>query len=153
TTCSCRFPRQNGARVYDLLEKLRVLAVNVRLSSGLPCGFAATGGDACMGTRLASKPLDGWRQIAKLAEDKIVALLDVVLLLPVFGLVALAIRLDSPGPVLFRQKRVRLHNRLIEIYKFRTMFDDQRDDDAERLATKGDPRVTPLGRFLRQTGI
>src|SRR5262249_35787503 len=59
----------------------------------------------------------------------------------------------QPGPVLFRQKRVRLHNRLIEIYKFRTMFDDQRDDDAERLATKGDPRVTPLGRFLRQTGI
>jgi len=150
-------PEPSGERVCELLEKLRVLAVNVYLSPGLspglPCGPAAAGGDACFGARLASKPLDGWRGVAKLAEDKIVAILAVVLLLPVFGLVALAIRLDSTGPVLFRQKRIGLHNQLIEIYKFRTMFDDQRDDDAERLATKGDPRVTPVGRFLRQTGI
>jgi lipopolysaccharide/colanic/teichoic acid biosynthesis glycosyltransferase len=42
---------------------------------------------------------------------------------------------------------------VIEIYKFRTMFNDQRDEDAERLTRKGDPRITPLGRFLRRTGI
>jgi len=150
-------PAATEADVRRVVEKLRILAVNVHLrpelshSSSISDSFIWQ--DDVHAFRLASKPLDGWKAIIKTAEDKIVAAFALLLMLPVLALVALAIRLESPGPALFRQRRFGLNNQIIEIYKFRTMFDDQRDDNAERLTTKDDPRVTPLGRFLRRTSI
>ena len=69
------------------------------------------------------------------------------------GLVALAVKLDSRGPVLFRQKRYGFNNELIEIYKFRSMYVDQADANAAKLVTKDDPRVTRVGRFIRKTSL
>ena len=69
------------------------------------------------------------------------------------ALVALAIKLDSRGPVLFRQKRYGFNNELIEVYKFRSMYVDQTDATAAKLVTKGDPRVTRVGRFIRKTSL
>ena len=69
------------------------------------------------------------------------------------ALVALAIKLDSRGPVLFKQKRYGFNNELIEIYKFRSMYTDQADATASKLVTKGDPRVTRVGRFIRKTSL
>lgn len=63
------------------------------------------------------------------------------------------VRLSSAGPVLFRQRRFGFNNQLIDVYKFRTMYIDQTDENAERLATRNDPRVTPLGRFLRRSSL
>jgi exopolysaccharide biosynthesis polyprenyl glycosylphosphotransferase len=74
-------------------------------------------------------------------------------LAPLFLVVALAIKLDSPGPVFFRQKRYGFNNHLIGVYKFRSMRHDMRDEKAEKLVTKNDPRVTRLGAFLRKTSI
>ena len=140
-----------------MIEKLRILAVNVHLRPELNHPSLISDSfiwqDDVHAFRLASKPLDGWKAIIKTIEDKIVAAFALLLMLPVLAMVALAIRLESPGPVLFRQRRFGRNNQIIEIYKFRTMFNDQRDDKAERLTTKGDPRVTPLGRFLRRTSI
>ncbi len=67
--------------------------------------------------------------------------------------VALAIRLDSRGPVLFKQKRYGFNNELIEVYKFRSMYADRCDAAAPRLVTKDDPRVTQVGRFIRKTSL
>jgi lipopolysaccharide/colanic/teichoic acid biosynthesis glycosyltransferase len=69
------------------------------------------------------------------------------------ALVALAIKLDSKGPVLFRQKRYGFNNELIEVFKFRSMFTDLADANASKLVTKDDPRVTRLGRILRKSSL
>jgi lipopolysaccharide/colanic/teichoic acid biosynthesis glycosyltransferase len=63
------------------------------------------------------------------------------------------VKLDSRGPVLFRQKRYGFNNELIEVFKFRSMYVDQNDAGAARLVTKGDPRVTRVGRFIRKASI
>jgi exopolysaccharide biosynthesis polyprenyl glycosylphosphotransferase len=91
--------------------------------------------------------------VLKAIEDKVVAGLAIVLLSPVMALVALAIKLDSRGPVLFRQKRYGFNNELIVVYKFRSMHADQCDADARKLVSREDPRVTRVGRFIRKTSL
>lgn len=81
--------------------------------------------------------------------DRTVALLTVVVLSPLLLGIALAVRLSSPGPVLFRQVRVGLGGRPFEILKFRTMVDGA-DRMAENVSPEGDPRITTVGRFLRE---
>jgi lipopolysaccharide/colanic/teichoic acid biosynthesis glycosyltransferase len=66
---------------------------------------------------------------------------------------AIAVKLDSKGPVFFRQKRYGFNNEMIEVFKFRSMYTDQSDATAAKLVTKGDPRVTRVGRFIRKTSI
>ena len=80
--------------------------------------------------------------------DRIVALVALVLLAPILVAIALAVRLTSPGPVLFRQVRVGLAGKEFRILKFRTMVDGA-DRLAANITPKGDPRVTPVGRWLR----
>jgi exopolysaccharide biosynthesis polyprenyl glycosylphosphotransferase len=102
---------------------------------------------------LIDKPNSDWDVIIKWMFDKVVATLALIALSPVLAAVALAVKLDSKGPVLFRQKRHGFNNELIEVFKFRSMFVDQADADASRLVTKGDPRVTRVGRFIRKTSL
>ena len=85
--------------------------------------------------------------------DKIVSALALIALSPVMVLVALAIKLDSRGPVLFKQKRYGFNNEMIEVYKFRSMYVDKCDATASKLVQKGDPRVTKVGAFIRKTSI
>ena len=85
--------------------------------------------------------------------DKVVGSLMLILLSPVLLLTALAVKLDSPGPVLFRQKRFGFNNELVEVFKFRSMYVDKLDQGAAKLVTKGDPRVTRVGRFIRKTSL
>jgi lipopolysaccharide/colanic/teichoic acid biosynthesis glycosyltransferase len=68
-------------------------------------------------------------------------------------LVAIAIKLDSRGPVFFRQKRYGFNNQLIEVFKFRSMRVEQLDATASKLVTRDDPRVTRVGRFIRRTSL
>jgi lipopolysaccharide/colanic/teichoic acid biosynthesis glycosyltransferase len=91
-------------------------------------------------------------QAAKHTVDFLLALLGVVGLLPVFVLVAVLIKLDSPGPVFFRQKRAGRNGRLFDIFKFRTMVQGAYLMGS-RLTVKRDPRVTRLGRLLRWSKI
>jgi Undecaprenyl-phosphate glucose phosphotransferase len=102
---------------------------------------------------LLEKPIADWGGVAKWVFDKVVGLLALLLLAPVMLAVAIAIRLDSPGPVLFRQKRHGFNNELIEIFKFRSMYVDRCDANAVNLVTKQDSRVTRVGRFIRKTSL
>jgi exopolysaccharide biosynthesis polyprenyl glycosylphosphotransferase len=102
---------------------------------------------------LLEKPIADWGNVGKWAFDKTVALAALVLLAPVMLAVAAAIKLDSRGPVLFRQKRHGFNNELIEIFKFRSMYVDLCDVNASKLVTKNDPRVTRVGRFIRKTSL
>lgn len=102
---------------------------------------------------VSEPPLKGWAPAYKRAEDIILASLALLLLSPLMGLVAVAIKLDSRGPVLFRQRRYGYNHQPIEVYKFRSMFHDQRDMDAQTQTRAGDPRVTRVGRFIRKSSI
>jgi len=85
--------------------------------------------------------------------DVFVASLLLVFLAPGLFAIALAIKLTSPGPVLFRQSRYGINGRCFEIIKFRTMFIDASDPSGVVQTQRGDPRVTPLGRWLRQSSL
>jgi polysaccharide biosynthesis protein PslA len=98
-------------------------------------------------------PLSAMRALAKRTEDLVIASLALVLLAPFLALIAIAIKLDSPGPVFFRQWRAGFHDRRFRMWKFRTMYHNMRDEGAIRQTTRTDNRITYVGRILRQTSL
>jgi putative colanic acid biosynthesis UDP-glucose lipid carrier transferase len=94
----------------------------------------------------------GLSLLKKNALDKTVALLAVIALLPVFLIISLLIKLASPGPVIYKQKRLGLDGKVFSIYKFRTMYVET-DEAPFQQTTKNDPRVHKLGSFLRRNSL
>ena len=102
---------------------------------------------------VVDKPIADWDLVLKWMFDKIVGSALLILLSPILIAAAVAVKLDSKGPVLFRQKRYGFNNELIEVFKFRSMYAEATDATAAKLVTKDDPRVTRVGRFIRKTSI
>lgn len=102
---------------------------------------------------VAEPPLQGWAPLIKRSEDIVLSSVALLLLAPLMLLIAVAVKLESRGPVLFRQKRYGYNNRLIEVYKFRSMYHHLRDEHAGVQTGKNDPRVTRVGRFIRKTSL
>lgn len=99
-----------------------------------------------------TRPLEGWNLIFKQAQDRLGALVLLALFSPVMALIALAIKLDTAGPVFFRQRRHGLGGKIITVWKFRTMR--VLEDGAKVVqASSNDPRVTRVGRILRKTSL
>ncbi|MDP3964841.1 MAG: sugar transferase [bacterium] len=109
-------------------------------------------------------PLDGWGRILKRVGDTILAALALVILSPVFLIVALIIVIDSPGPIFFRSERVGEGNRTFGLYKFRSMVPNahamkrellryNERQDGPLFKMKDDPRITRFGRFIRRSSI
>ncbi len=92
-------------------------------------------------------------RIMKRAMDIVGALVAITLFSPVMLLTALLIKLSSPGPLIYKQERVGLHNRPFMMYKFRSMRVQNAEEEKKGWTTKGDPRVTGIGRFIRKTSI
>ena len=99
------------------------------------------------------KPITDWDVVMKWLFDKVVGSLLLLATSPIMLITAIAIKLDSRGPVLFKQKRYGFNNELIEVYKFRSMYAEKCDATATKLVEKSDPRVTRVGRFIRKTSI
>jgi exopolysaccharide biosynthesis polyprenyl glycosylphosphotransferase len=99
------------------------------------------------------KPIADWNMVIKTLFDRVAGALILAALSPVMAATALAIKLDSPGPVLFRQRRLGFNNEIIEVLKFRSLYHEHADPNARRVVTKGDARVTKVGRFIRKTSI
>jgi exopolysaccharide biosynthesis polyprenyl glycosylphosphotransferase len=91
--------------------------------------------------------------VAKRALDLVASCLAVVALAPALACIALAVRLDSPGPALFRQKRHGYLNEAIMVFKFRSMRIETEDAQAKRQVSANDDRVTRVGRFIRKTSL
>ncbi len=145
-------------RLAELIRKFSVLPTTLHLVPALPGGVTGLqlGCSEASGIPLIDieqNPLAGWKYAVKWLEDKLLASLILVLISPLMLLIAVAIKLDSPGPVLFVQRRIGFNNKPFNVYKFRTMRADAADPDARRLVTRDDPRVTRLGRFLRRTSL
>jgi Undecaprenyl-phosphate glucose phosphotransferase len=99
------------------------------------------------------RPLDEWQAIQKKAFDVIISLAALIPFLIIFLFVAAAIKLDSPGPILFRQPRNGLNNQPFTIFKFRSMYTSTADFMSVRQTSRGDPRVTRVGKWLRKLSI
>jgi len=89
----------------------------------------------------------------KRALDVVLSLVALVLLFPVYVVVALIIKHTSPGPVLYLQERIGLHNRPFNIIKFRSMVNNAESSGLPQLSSDDDPRITPFGRFMRKYRI
>ena len=144
-------------RILQMLKKLWVLPVDIRLSAHTnklryrPRSYSYVGNVPVLD--VFDKPIADWDVVMKWLFDKIVGSLALICALPIMAIIAIAIKLNSRGPVLFKQKRYGFNNELIEIYKFRSMYVEQSDADAKKLVTVGDPRVTRVGRFIRKTSL
>jgi Undecaprenyl-phosphate glucose phosphotransferase len=150
-------PISAETRILEMLKKLWVLPVDIRLSAHTnklrfrPRSYSYLGKVPTLDVFEA--PITDWDLVMKWLFDHIVGSIVLLMALPVMALVALAIRLDSPGPVLFRQKRFGFNNERIDVYKFRSLYHHQADPTASKVVTKNDPRVTRVGRFIRKTSL
>ncbi|MDJ1156916.1 undecaprenyl-phosphate glucose phosphotransferase [Chelatococcus sp. SYSU_G07232] len=144
-------------RILQMLRKLWILPIDIRLAAHVsklrlrPRAYSYIGNVPVLD--VFDKPIADWDLVLKWLFDKIVGSLLLILLSPVMIATAIAVKLDSRGPVFFRQKRYGFNNELIEVFKFRSMYVDQSDATAAKLVTKGDPRVTRVGRIIRKTSL
>lgn len=102
---------------------------------------------------LKETPLRGWNVVLKRAFDVVVSATVLILASPLMAAIALAIKLTSPGPVFYRQKRVGLDGRSFTMIKFRSMVVDAEKESGPVWAKPDDPRVTPVGRILRRWNL
>jgi exopolysaccharide biosynthesis polyprenyl glycosylphosphotransferase len=98
-------------------------------------------------------PLDTWHWIAKRCMDAVLSAAALIVLSPVLLGIALLVKASSPGPILYAQERMGLDGRTFRMLKFRSMRVDAESESGAQWTTKGDPRRTPIGSFLRQTSL
>lgn len=150
-------PMSAESRVLALLKRLWVLPVDIRLaaqSSKLrfrPRSYSYVGSVPFLD--VFEKPIADWDALMKRIFDITFASLGLIAFSPIMLAAMIAIRWESKGPVIFRQKRYGFNNEVISVLKFRSMFHEMSDPDAKKVVTKGDPRVTKVGRFIRKTSI
>lgn len=145
-----------GARIPRLLQALQDTTVSVHYVPDL-LGITIIQGrlrdvNGVPVVGLCETPFTGINQFVKRAEDLVLASLIIVLIAPLLLGVALGVKLSSPGPVLFRQRRNGLDGREIVVWKFRSMR-AMDDGPVVRQATRDDPRITPFGAFIRRTSL
>ncbi|HUN11065.1 MAG TPA: undecaprenyl-phosphate glucose phosphotransferase [Rhabdaerophilum sp.] len=150
-------PQTAEERILHLMKKLWELPIDVRIaahSSRLKLSKRAYSyiGDVPF-LAVFDRPLSDWNSAVKAVFDRIVAALALLALSPLMLLVALIIKLESKGPVFFRQPRHGFNNELIGVLKFRSMYTDLADQHGAKQVTKDDPRVTRVGRIIRKTSI
>jgi Undecaprenyl-phosphate glucose phosphotransferase len=144
-------------RLQDLVEALAQTPVKLRLAPDLVTFTFAHRPVVILGDlpvmTLFERPISGLSGIAKQIEDKLLAVLILALIWPVLAIVALLVKLDSPGPILFRQPREGFNNQTFRCYKFRTMYHDRLEYKDIKQAGRDDPRITRIGRILRRTSL
>ena len=152
-----RFADHRRSAPPAMLRKLWVLPTDIRLAAHAsrvklrPRAYSYVGSAPLLD--VFDKPLGEWDIVFKATFDRVIGALALIMLSPLMLIAALAVKLDSRGPIFFRQKRYGFNNEVIEVYKFRSMRVDKLDPQAMQLVTRDDPRVTRVGRFLRRTSI
>jgi Undecaprenyl-phosphate glucose phosphotransferase len=144
-------------RVRELIERLRPLPNELALLVDVhgeiePCSALSSLARAPV-ARVSGPLMSEARALAKRAQDLAIGAAALVVAAPVMLAVALAVKLDTPGPVFFRQRRHGFNNEAIEVWKFRSMRHAAADATAARQVTANDARVTRVGRFIRRTSL
>ncbi|MCK5747933.1 undecaprenyl-phosphate glucose phosphotransferase [Oricola sp.] len=150
-------PLQAEERMLKTLKKLGILPVDIRLSAlsnrvkFRPSTYSYFGSVPMF--NVLDRPIGDWNTVTKRIFDVVFSMLGILAFLPIMAMAAIAIKLDSPGPILFRQKRHGFNNEEIEVFKFRSMYADRCDPTARNPVTRNDSRVTRVGRFIRKFSI
>ena len=150
-------PLDAERRLKSLCHKMKALAIDVRLSleplaetfNARSLGYVGT----IPVLEVLDRPLKNWRAVAKWAEDKLLSVLLLIFVGPLMALIAILIKLDSPGPVFFVQTRFGFNNEVIRVLKFRSMHIDRADPSGAQRTVQDDPRVTRVGRVIRSLSI
>ncbi len=150
-------PWSAETRLQQIVSRLALTPVKIRLAPDL-ASFAFVRRPLVMLGELPvmtlfERPISGIDAGVKSLEDRILTVIIMALIWPVLLLVALAVKLDSPGPIFFRQPREGFNNKPFRVYKFRTMYHDHGQVERIDQASRGDPRVTRIGRLLRRTSL
>ena len=144
-------------RLKSLCDKMKELAIDVRLSLEPLAESLNVRSMGRLGSvpvlEVVDRPVKNWGAVAKWIQDKLISSLLLVFLGPLMALIALLIKLDSPGSVFFVQKRFGFNNEVIWVLKFRTMHVDCSDPSGALRTLQNDPRVTRVGRVLRALSI
>lgn len=150
-------PLTRGHEVYDIFRSLQQSMVDVRLIPDLKdmrlLNHRASQVAGRYSLDLSVSPMAGMAPYLKRLEDIVLGSLISLLILPVCVAIAVAIKLSSPGPVLFKQYRTGINGKRFKVYKFRSMEVHQENGDWVTQATQNDPRVTRIGAFLRRTSL
>ena len=152
-------PQIAERRVNDIARKFADLSVSLHIVTHLATDFLGTNRPHRVSQLgpvglmdIKSRKHAGWAPVIKRTEDIVIGAVVALAVAPVLPLIALAVKLDSPGPVLFRQRRRGRNLRVFEVLKFRTMSVMEDGTDV-RQATTADPRITRVGRILRRTSL
>jgi Undecaprenyl-phosphate glucose phosphotransferase len=150
-------PEKVDAAFNSAVRRLSTLPTNINLCPDLfdvvtPPRKVKVLSDTLM-INVCERPLAGWASILKRVEDIVLSSALLVFFFPLMATIALLIKLDSKGPVLFKQQRFGFNNDTITVLKFRTMRQDAGNDTTVRQAQQNDPRVTRVGRILRRTSL
>lgn len=150
-------PSLARSRISQLVQRLSVLPNDVMLLvdyDNVEGRMAALSrlADAPL-AQMAGQPGDERRALVKRIQDLVIGSIALVVFAPVLLAVAVAVKLDSPGPVFFRQRRHGFNNEEILVWKFRSMRAETTDATASRQVTADDDRVTRVGRFIRKTSL
>ncbi len=144
-------------RLQDVVSRLALTPVKVRLAPDLVAFTFARRPVVILGDvpvmTLFDRPITGMAAVLKNLEDKLLTGLILLMIWPLLLLIAIAIKLDSSGPILFRQPREGFNNSTFPCFKFRSMYHNQLEYKNITQATKDDPRVTRVGRILRRTSL
>lgn len=144
-------------RLQQVVSRLALTPVKIRLAPDLASFVFARRPLVMLGEMplmtLFDRPISGMDAAIKAAEDIILPLIILFCIWPLLLAIAVAIKLDSPGPVFFRQPREGFNNQTFRVYKFRSMYHDRAEFDAINQASRNDPRVTRVGRILRMTSL
>jgi len=149
-------PRVSSEQMDDLVQRLSALPVSVSICSNAHWLDHTGGAVVELGganvLSLYRRPLEGWGGLVKTIEDYVLAIALIVVLSPLFLMIAACLRIHGGGPVLFAQQRHGFNHSVFRIYKFRTMRVLE-DGEEIRQARPDDERITPLGRFLRRYSL
>lgn len=143
-------------KIGQILNALDGTGVNIKI---IPKMYDIMSGQVKMSSILGAPLIDinqeimpAWQQYTKRALDVVVSILCLIILLPLYLIIALFVKLSSPGPIFYNHVRVGLHGKPFTIYKFRSMYVDA-EKNGPALSSENDSRITPFGKFLRRTRL
>jgi Undecaprenyl-phosphate glucose phosphotransferase len=146
-------PWADEARMTRLLEELSAYPVEVRLAPDLLASRIAPECRSMLPPLVSARPIAGFAGVVKRLSDIVLAGGALLVAAIPMLIIALAVRLNSPGPILFRQRRTGFNDQSFDCFKFRTMYAHATDHEAARQVLPGDPRVTRVGAILRRTSL
>lgn len=150
-------PLRDADRIQEVVNRLRNTTIDIRLVPDI-FGFrlinhsiSSIAGLSVV--NLSVTPMDGLNRVIKSIEDKLIAAVILLLISPIIIALSIAVKLSSPGPVFYRQKRLSWNGREFKMYKFRSMPIDSEKASGAVWASKGEVRATRVGAFLRRTSL